>query len=93
MLKNPSANAGTKELQVRSLGQAESLEEEMATHSSILAWEIPRTEEPGETQSIGSQRIRCDSYTQSTHTLTPLDETRRPDSGYSRAFSSTSSDV
>ena len=34
------------------------LEEEMATHSSILAWEIPRTEEPGRLQSIGLQRVR-----------------------------------
>ena len=36
-----------QETQVPSLGQEDSLEEEMATHSSILAWEIPRTEEPG----------------------------------------------
>ena len=37
------------------------LEKEMATHSSILAWEIPRTEEPGRLQSIGSQRVGHDS--------------------------------
>ena len=43
---------------VRSLGQEDPLEEEMATHSSILAWRIPWTEEPGRLQSIGSQRIR-----------------------------------
>ena len=36
------------------------LEEEVATHSSILAWKIPWTEEPGELQSIGSQRVGCD---------------------------------
>ena len=42
---------------VRSLGQEDPLEEEMATHSSILAWRIPRTEEPGEIQSMGSQRV------------------------------------
>ena len=36
------------------------LEKELATHSSILAWEIPRTEEPGELQSMGSQRVRHD---------------------------------
>ena len=54
---------------VRSLGQEDSLEEEMAPHSSILAWRIPWTEEPGRLQSMGSQ-----SWTRlkqlSTHTLT-----------------------
>ena len=47
-----------QEMQVQSLGQEDPLEKEMATHSSILAWEIPRTEEPGELQSMGSQRVR-----------------------------------
>ena len=47
----------TQEIQVRSLGQKDPLEEEMATHSNFLAWEIPWTEEPGELQSIGSQRV------------------------------------
>ena len=42
--------------QVQSPGQEDPLEEEMATHSSILAWEIPWTEEPGGLQSMGSQR-------------------------------------
>ena len=42
---------------VRSLGQEDSLEKEMATHSSILAWRIPWTEEPGGLQSMGSQRV------------------------------------
>ena len=41
---------------VRSLGQEDALEEEMATHSSILAWEIPQTEGPGGVQSMGSQK-------------------------------------
>ena len=41
---------------VPSQGWQEPLEKEMATHSSILAWEIPRTEEPGEQQSRGSQK-------------------------------------
>ena len=41
---------------VHSLGQNDPLEEEMATHSSILAWEIPWTEEPGGLQSVGSQK-------------------------------------
>ena len=42
---------------VRSLGWEDPLEEQMATHSSILAWRIPWTEEPGRLQSIGSQRV------------------------------------
>ena len=42
----------------QSLGQEDPLEKEMATHSSILAWIIPRTEEPGRLQSTGSQRVR-----------------------------------
>ena len=47
-----------QEMWIRSLGQEEPLETEMATHSSILAWKIPRTEEPGRLQSMGSQRVR-----------------------------------
>ena len=45
---------------VSSLGEEDLLEEEMATHSSILAWRIPRTEEPGRLQSIGVPRVRHD---------------------------------
>ena len=45
----------TKETQVQSLGQEDPLEEEMAAHSSILAWEIPWTKEPGGLQSMVSQ--------------------------------------
>ena len=45
---------------VRSLGQEDPLEKEMATHSSILAWKIPWTEEPGRLQSMGSQRVGHD---------------------------------
>ena len=48
------------ETQVRSLGGEEPLEKEMATHSSILAWKIPRTEKPGGLQSMGAQRVRRD---------------------------------
>ena len=44
---------GTQETQARSLNQEDPLEEEMATHSSILAWKIPWTEEPGGLQSMG----------------------------------------
>ena len=50
----------TQETQVRSLGQEDLLEEEMATHSGILVWKIPWTEEPGGPQSMGLQRVRCD---------------------------------
>ena len=46
-----------QETQVQSLGQEDPLEEEMATHSSNLAWRIPRTEELGGLQSMGSQRV------------------------------------
>ena len=46
-----------QETWVQSLGWEDPLEEGMATHSSILAWEIPRTEEPGRLQSMGSQRV------------------------------------
>ena len=46
-----------QEMEVQSLGQEDPLEKEMATHSSIFAWEIPRTEEPGGLQSMGSQRV------------------------------------
>ena len=49
-----------QETQVPSLGGEDPLEEEMATHFSILAWEIPRTEEPGGLQSRGSQRVGYD---------------------------------
>ena len=47
-----------KETWVQSLGQEYPLEKGMATHSSILAWRIPWTEEPGGLQSMGSQRVR-----------------------------------
>ena len=46
-----------QETQVWSLGREDLLEKEMATHSSILAWEIPWTEEPGRLQSMGSQEL------------------------------------
>ena len=47
-------------MQVRSLGQEDPLEEGMATHTSILAWRIPWTEESGGLQSMGLQRVRHD---------------------------------
>ena len=49
-----------QETWVRSLGREDALEKEMATHSSIPAWRIPWTEEPGELLSMGSQRVRHD---------------------------------
>jgi hypothetical protein len=51
MVKNPPV---VQETWVRSLGQEDPLEEETATHSSVLAWEIPQREEPGDIQSMGS---------------------------------------
>ena len=60
VVENPSANAGDIRGTMKSLGQEDPLEEGMATHSSILAWRIPRTEEPGGSQSIGSQRVGHD---------------------------------
>ena len=67
VVKNPPTKEGDirdavskkkKEMQFRSLGWEDPLEEGMATYSSILVWRIPRTEEPGGIQSMGSQRIR-----------------------------------
>ena len=47
----------TQETQVRSLGWEDALEKRIATHSSVLAWKIPWTEEPGGLQSMGSKRV------------------------------------
>ena len=52
-----------QETRVQSLGWQDPLENEMATHSGILAWEIPWTEEPDILQSMGSQRVRHDLTT------------------------------
>ena len=52
-----------QEVQVQSLGQEDLLEEKMATLSSILAWRIPWTEEPGGLQSMGWQRVEHDLVT------------------------------
>ena len=52
-----------KEIQVQSLGQEDPLEKEMATYSSILVWRIPWTEQPGELQAMGLQRVGHDSAT------------------------------
>ena len=55
VMKNPPASAGDARDAGSTLGQEDPLEEGMATHSSILAWRIPWTEEPGGLQSMGSQ--------------------------------------
>ena len=58
VVKNPLVMQETQETWVRSLGQEDPLEEEMATHSSVLAWRIPGREEPGGLQSMRSHRVR-----------------------------------
>ena len=58
------------EIQVQSLGQEDPPEEGITTQSSILAWRVPCTEEPGGLQSMGSQRIRQDSVCMCMHTHT-----------------------
>ena len=57
MVKNPPA---MRETWVQPLGWEHPLEEGMATHSSILDWRVPQTEEPGRLQSMGSQRVEHD---------------------------------
>ena len=61
MVKNPPAR---QETQIRSLGQEDTLKKEMATHSSILAWEIPWTEESGGLQSMELQKVGHQLVTQ-----------------------------
>ena len=60
VVKNLPANAGDTRDAAPSLGREDPLEEEMATHSSILAWRIPWTKEPSGLQSMWSQRLRYD---------------------------------
>ena len=60
VVKNPPDNAGDIETGVPSIGREDPLEKDMATHSSILAWRIPWTEEPGRLQSIGWQIVGQD---------------------------------
>ena len=69
MVKNPSANAGDED----SIPGLECLlDNEMATHSSFLAWEIPWTEESGVLHSTGSQRLGHDSVTKQQQEMTAL---------------------
>ena len=60
MVKNPSASVGDARNQCSSLRWEDPLEREMATHSSVLAWEIPWREEPGGLQSMGSPSVGQD---------------------------------
>ena len=75
MVRNPPA---MQKMQVPSLGQYDPLEKKMATHFSILAWEIPRKEEPGRPQSTGSQRIghswACRAVSSTVTEVSPLKE-------------------
>ena len=57
----------TQETWVQSLGQEDPLEEDVAAHSSVLAWEIPQTAEPGGLQPIGSQREDTTEHTHSSY--------------------------
>ena len=59
----------TQETQVWYLRREDPLEEKMATHSSILPWEIPRTEEPGGLQAMGWQRVRYDGAHTHAHVI------------------------
>ena len=71
-VKNPPAMQETQETWVRSLGWEDPLEEEIAACCVILAWKIPRTEEPGGLQSTGSQRIKYDQATE--HKITEISD-------------------
>ena len=72
-LKNPPGNAGDMGSITDSAWEGP-LEKEMATHSSILAWRIPLTEEPDGLQSTGSQRVRCDLATKQSRWLEAVDQ-------------------
>ena len=77
-VKNLPAMQETQKTQVWSLGWEDPLEEEMATHSSILDWKIPWTEEPGGLQSKGSQRVGHIWVTKHTTILTRNRKLLRP---------------
>ena len=67
-MKNPPVNAGDlQEMRVQSLGWKDPLEQEMTTHSNILAWEIPWTEEPGRLQSMGLHKESDTTEQSHTH--------------------------
>ena len=68
VVKNPPVMQETEEMWVPSLHQEDPLKKEMTTHSGILAWKIPWAEEPGELQSMGSQRVGHSGEIEHTHT-------------------------
>ena len=74
MVKNLPA---MQETQLQSLGQDDPLEKEMATHSSIFAWRIPWTEEPGGLQSVGPGRVRHDRVTNTFRAESDESENRK----------------
>ena len=65
-----------QDTQVQSLGWEDPLEKDVATHSRILAWEIPWTEEPGGLPSMGSARVRQDRITKHARTLRSVHKRR-----------------
>ena len=67
VVKNPLANVETQEMWVRSLGQEDPLEGDMATYSNIFAWRTPWTEKPGGLQSMGLQESDMTEATSCTH--------------------------
>ena len=69
-VKNSPAVQDIQETPVQTLGREDPLEEEVAVHSSILAWKTPWTEEPSGLQSTGSQRVRYDWVTKQAHAST-----------------------
>ena len=71
-VKNLSLGVGDTVIQVRSVGREDPLVKEMATHSSILAWEIPWTEQPGGLQSMGLQRVGHDLMTKKQQTMNSI---------------------
>ena len=75
-----------QETQIRSLGWEDPLEKEMATHSSILAWEIPGTEEPGGLQSMGSQRVGHGSDNEQQPLFPALQKHMSPQGDNKRGF-------
>ena len=88
MVKNPHA---MQETQGQSLNQKDPLEKGMATHSSMLAWEIPWTEQAGRLQSMGSQRVRHDFVTNPPPHFLDTDYGLLPASGFGNTKSETKS--
>ena len=74
-----------QEPQVQSLGQEDSLEKEMATHSSILAWKIPWTVEPGELQSMGLQELNTTKRPVVRHSDSLISQRQQKDTNGSKA--------